>query len=220
MADTSAISQFRFHSRALIDALDCVDKRITTNCAEESLLGLTQAVRLGVSGHLDGISQAANELGIQVPIEIKTIPYPDGAAPANPFLANRWEGRITIRFPGGAETGGTAAHVTGEELLVEYQQDAIVALRQWMTIAADLSNNVPKADATDNGNGDGAANAAKKRSTERGEGRAKLIAALTNHHQYADGSCLNLEFIGNNRLAEVAGVSPSTASKFVTVHRW
>jgi len=53
-----------------------------------------------------------------------------------------------------------------------------------------------------------------KRSTERGEGRAKLIAALTKHHQYADGGCLNLEPIGNNELAKAAGVSPSTASAF------
>jgi hypothetical protein len=54
----------------------------------------------------------------------------------------------------------------------------------------------------------------RKRSTERGEGRAKLIAALTKHHQYADGGCLNLEPIGNNELANAAGVSPSTASTF------
>jgi hypothetical protein len=54
----------------------------------------------------------------------------------------------------------------------------------------------------------------RKRSTERGEGRAKLIAALTKHHQYADGGCLNLEPIGNNELAKAAGVSPSTASAF------
>lgn len=53
-----------------------------------------------------------------------------------------------------------------------------------------------------------------KRSTERGEGRTKLISALTKHHQYADGSCLNLEPIGNNELAKAAGVSPSTASSF------
>ncbi|MEX0979296.1 MAG: hypothetical protein WDZ48_10610, partial [Pirellulales bacterium] len=53
-----------------------------------------------------------------------------------------------------------------------------------------------------------------KRSTERGEGRAKLIAALTKHHKYADGSCLNLESIGNNELARLAGVSESTASAF------
>jgi hypothetical protein len=53
-----------------------------------------------------------------------------------------------------------------------------------------------------------------KRSTERGEGRAKLIAALTKHHQYADGGCLNLEPIGNNELAKAAGVSASTASTF------
>jgi hypothetical protein len=53
-----------------------------------------------------------------------------------------------------------------------------------------------------------------KRSTERGEGRAKLTAALTKHHQYADGGCLNQEPIGNNELAKAAGVSTSTASAF------
>jgi hypothetical protein len=53
-----------------------------------------------------------------------------------------------------------------------------------------------------------------KRSTERGEGRAKLISALTNHHKYADGGCLNLEPIGNNELARAADVSVSTASAF------
>jgi hypothetical protein len=56
--------------------------------------------------------------------------------------------------------------------------------------------------------------AALKRSTERGEGKAKLIAALTKHHKYANGSCPNREPIGNNVLAKAAGVSPSTASAF------
>src|SRR5439155_2777655 len=55
---------------------------------------------------------------------------------------------------------------------------------------------------------------APKRSTERGEGRVKLIAALTKHHQYADGGCLNLEPIGNNELARLAGVAKRTASAF------
>jgi hypothetical protein len=60
-----------------------------------------------------------------------------------------------------------------------------------------------------------AAGAAKpKRSTERGEGREKLIAELTRHHKYAEGGCLNSEPIGNNELARAADVSPSTASKF------
>ena len=53
-----------------------------------------------------------------------------------------------------------------------------------------------------------------KRSTERGEGRTKLIAALTKHHQYADGGCLNLEPIGNNELARQAEVDRATASAF------
>src|SRR5262249_42254295 len=61
---------------------------------------------------------------------------------------------------------------------------------------------------------DGPTEPTRKRSTERGEGRAKLIAALTKHHQYADGGCLNLEPIGNNELARQADVSESTASAF------
>src|SRR5262249_53576244 len=56
--------------------------------------------------------------------------------------------------------------------------------------------------------GDPAPTAKKpKRSTEWGAARAKIIAALTKHHQYADGGCLNLEPIGNNELARKAGVS-------------
>lgn len=53
-----------------------------------------------------------------------------------------------------------------------------------------------------------------KRSTERGEARAKLIAALTKHHQYADGVCLNQEPTGNNELARLAHVAKRTASAF------
>jgi hypothetical protein len=53
-----------------------------------------------------------------------------------------------------------------------------------------------------------------KRSTENGEGDAKLIPALTKHHKYAKDSVLNLDPIGNNELARLAGVSVSTASAF------
>ncbi len=53
-----------------------------------------------------------------------------------------------------------------------------------------------------------------KRSTARGEGRDKCIAVLTKHHEYADGGCLNMEPIGNNELARLAEVSPSTATAF------
>jgi hypothetical protein len=53
-----------------------------------------------------------------------------------------------------------------------------------------------------------------KRGTERGEARAKLIPALTLHHQYADGGCLNQEPINNNELARLAGVDKATASAF------
>jgi len=53
-----------------------------------------------------------------------------------------------------------------------------------------------------------------KRSTESGEAREKLIAALTLHHKYENGSCLNWEPVGCNQLAELAKVSGSTASEF------
>lgn len=53
-----------------------------------------------------------------------------------------------------------------------------------------------------------------KRSTQPGEARSKLIAALTKHHKYNDGSCLNYDPIGNNALATLAGVANSTAKAF------
>lgn len=53
-----------------------------------------------------------------------------------------------------------------------------------------------------------------KRSTEPGEAHAKLVAALTHHHRYADGGCLNFEPVGCNELARLAGVSKATAARF------
>lgn len=44
--------------------------------------------------------------------------------------------------------------------------------------------------------------------------RLKLGAALTKHHQYANGSCLNVAPIGSNELAHLAGVSQASASRF------
>jgi hypothetical protein len=54
----------------------------------------------------------------------------------------------------------------------------------------------------------------RKRSAVPGEARTKLVAALTTHHRYADGGCLNQKPIGNNELADLAEVAKSTVSKF------
>jgi hypothetical protein len=40
-----------------------------------------------------------------------------------------------------------------------------------------------------------------KKSTVRGEGDIKIVSALTKHHQYADGGCLNLTPIGHRKIA-------------------
>jgi hypothetical protein len=53
-----------------------------------------------------------------------------------------------------------------------------------------------------------------KRSTIRGEARGKLIAALTKHHKYADGGCLNTEPIAITKLADTCGVAKASASRF------
>src|SRR5262249_24563124 len=114
--------------------------------------------------------------------------------------------RAYVRGNYGAElTIGTARRMLGD--LVRRCGLAVNAAEE-MTLEAAMDRleaNAAPAVTTD---------PAPKRSTERGEGRAKLIAALTQHHQYADGGCLNLEPIGNNELAKAAGVSPSTASVF------
>jgi hypothetical protein len=54
----------------------------------------------------------------------------------------------------------------------------------------------------------------RKHRTPRGSARLKLIAALTQHHQYDKHSCLNLDPIGLNKLAKQAAVAASVASKF------
>lgn len=59
----------------------------------------------------------------------------------------------------------------------------------------------------------GGSSKSKKNATS-GDARATLIAALTKHHEYANGGCLNLEPIGSNELARLAHVSNSTASVF------
>lgn len=56
--------------------------------------------------------------------------------------------------------------------------------------------------------------AASTRGRAQRNAKAMLVAVLTKHHKYAEGSCLNLEPVGNNELAKAAGVSASTASGF------
>jgi len=55
----------------------------------------------------------------------------------------------------------------------------------------------------------------KKKSTQPGEAREKLIAALTLHHRYADGGILNSEPISNRALASKAGVAVSSVTNFM-----
>lgn len=65
----------------------------------------------------------------------------------------------------------------------------------------------------DEGGKDGKARR-NKRSTVQNEGRDKLIAGLTQHHQWADGGCLNFEAVGVRELAKKCKVEPSTSSAF------
>jgi hypothetical protein len=63
------------------------------------------------------------------------------------------------------------------------------------------------------GNGGGGQTRPKK-STFRGESKLKLVGALTKHHRYADGACLEQTPINANALARKADVAKSTANAF------
>lgn len=54
----------------------------------------------------------------------------------------------------------------------------------------------------------------QKRSTAKGDARAKIISELTRHHKYQDGGCLHLEPIGVRALARQADVAPASVSAF------
>ncbi|MBU4273676.1 MAG: hypothetical protein KKA28_17580 [Planctomycetes bacterium] len=56
----------------------------------------------------------------------------------------------------------------------------------------------------------------KKKSTEKGEAQAKIIAALMKHHEYQDGSCLKQEPIGVRELARLATVGKTSVTRFFT----
>ena len=56
-----------------------------------------------------------------------------------------------------------------------------------------------------------------KRSTEPGEAKTKIVAALIQHHQFdsgGEGSCTNEAPIGVGQLADLADVAKSTVSEF------
>ncbi len=53
-----------------------------------------------------------------------------------------------------------------------------------------------------------------KASRPPADSKTILVSALTKHHRYADGSCLNQEPIGCNALAKSVGLSGGLASRF------
>ncbi len=55
-----------------------------------------------------------------------------------------------------------------------------------------------------------------KKSTQKGDAKEKLSAALVTHHKYKNGRCGQTEPIQNNALARLAGVSRSSAARFFT----
>lgn len=96
-----------------------------------------ESLPLGVEGPLAQMTSVATSLKIPVPIEIQTLPYPEGVVPDNPFLQDRFEGSCIIRFPDGSQETSKAVHASGLELLLESRDTAIVALEQWVLMLED-----------------------------------------------------------------------------------
>lgn len=84
---------------------------------------------------------------------------------------------------------------------------SIMAIDHWLSVTP--GNQSPKPPTPN-------ASKKSKKSAGNGDARAKLIAALSKHHDYASGSCLNTEPIGNNELASSrhADVATGSASAF------
>jgi hypothetical protein len=96
-------------------------------------------------------------------------------------------------------------------------EDQLPELRRMLRTASNSVNPTPSGGTNgEAGAGEEPPPRKPKRSTNQGEARAKIISALTLHHKYADGGCLNAEPIGVNELAEKAEVSSSTVSEFFT----
>jgi hypothetical protein len=90
------------------------------------------------------------------------------------------------------------------------------------TLAERRSNGRPASEADDGAQAAGTIKGAShpqtttrpKKSTQRGDAQVKIITALSEHHKYESGSCLNQDPIGVGELARRAKVAKSTASVF------
>jgi len=121
---SSEVMEFSRHVKSLIAALETYNEN---------------SIMLGIEEHIIQMTRNAELIGIPAPIEIETIPYPEGEIAPNPFLQDRFEGSCVIRFPDGSEDSGRSAHAAGLELLLEARDSEIVALKQWLIKLEDDS---------------------------------------------------------------------------------
>jgi hypothetical protein len=156
--------------------------------------------------------------------------HPD-APYAAPFWKDRWGQVVAVTNKGegngsslpSAADAGKPATVTAPRAGVEdaansepsstERRDLALVQANTNGVAVDQTNEGQQAASPCEA---GMGKAKSKRSTAKGEAQVKIVAALTEHHQYADGGCLNQEPIGVKELADLAAVAKSSASKFFT----
>jgi hypothetical protein len=110
--------------------------------------------------------------------------------------------------------GSTERHRRVCDQMIAASAVATVAVRRLTRYRDWAEPDLPPAEGR--GSDKKSAPGAKKRdkaSTQNGDARAKFIAALTQHHGYANGTCENWVAIKNNALARLAGIVNSTASR-------
>jgi hypothetical protein len=144
-----------------------------------------------------------------------TITCTDDAAEAKRNALDRAIALLTVE--GGEKAAAMEKLIARVQLQTGMDKARVINMPLTDFVAAAMGQSSPESPAEENadaGDGNSSTRPKAKRSTERGEARAKLIAALTRHHRYADDGCLNLEPIGNNELARKAAVAKRTASEF------
>ncbi len=120
------------------------------------------------------------------------------------------------RTPGGLNSILTKLNTTGAELFPRVEGRGCID--RMLTQLAKVPPIPPKATEQNGQTGSVSESDRRKKGTAKGDAKSKLVAALTQHHKYSEGACLNMEAVGNNELARLARVGTGTASEFFKTH--
>ncbi|MCX7428780.1 MAG: hypothetical protein NTW96_24530 [Planctomycetia bacterium] len=120
-------------------------------------------------------------------------------------------GPVFVLYDDGGRRSIEVGHPAGDPPVTWIVRDPVMPTRAWTDARLDRTVAALRAwrEAAEGKRG-----TRRKRSTEPGEARAKIVAALTVWHKYENGGCGNTTPIGVNELARLADVGPASVNRF------